>query len=74
MRDLTSRVFYHFEITSLMDVDKMLAYMQRIFRGAALKKYKAVLVECNHLAKELTGDKLTLGALKELSVDNFWTW
>ena len=48
--------------------------MQRIFTGAALKKYKAVLVECNHLAKELTGDKLTLGALKELSVDNFWTW
>ena len=46
MRDLTAGVFEHLEITSPMDVDKSLAYTQRIIRGAALKKYREVLVTC----------------------------
>ena len=45
--------------------------MQRIMRGAALKKYKAVLLECNQLAKDLAGENWTLGDLKELSTDDF---
>ena len=38
MRDLTVGVFENLGITSPMDVDKMLAYTQRILRGSALKK------------------------------------
>ena len=37
MRDLTSGVFEHLEITSPMDVDQIIAYKQRLLRGAALK-------------------------------------
>ena len=48
--------------------------MQRILRGAALKNYKAVLVECKHSLKGLVVDKWTLSALKELSDGYFWTW
>ena len=36
MRDLIAVVFEHLNITSPMDVDKRLAYTQRILRGAAL--------------------------------------
>ena len=38
--NLTVGVIYHLEITSPMDVDKGVSYMQRILKGAALKKYK----------------------------------
>ena len=48
--------------------------MQRILRGAALKKYKRVMVERKQLAKGLAGDSWNLGKLKELSIDNFLTW
>ena len=44
MYNLTVRVFEHLNITSPMDVDKRLAYMQRILRGASLKEYQEVLV------------------------------
>ena len=37
MRNLTVRVFEHLEIILPTDVDKMLAYTQRILRGSALK-------------------------------------
>ena len=57
-----------------MDVDQNVAYMQSILRGAALQKYKAVLVECKQSSKDLAGDKCTLGALKKLSTDDFWNW
>ena len=46
MRKLTSEVFEHLEITSPMDVDQRMAYIQNILIGSALKKYKAVLLEC----------------------------
>ena len=46
MRDLTSGVFENLDITSPMDVDQRVACMQSILRGAALKKYKVVMVEC----------------------------
>ena len=74
MHDITIGVFEHPDITSPMDVDQRLAYMQRILIGAALKKYKVVLVECKKLEHDLVGDSWDLGNLKELSTDNFWTW
>ena len=43
---LTVRVFEQLDISSTVDVDNMLAYTQRILRGAALKKYREVLVTC----------------------------
>ena len=73
MRDLTSGMFEHLDITSPMDVYQRVAYTQQIIRGAALKNYKAVLVEYKRSAKELAGDKWTLGVLKGLSTDDLWT-
>ena len=57
-----------------MDVDQRVAYKKCILRGTALKNYKAVLVECMQLAKDLAGDSWYLGALKYLYRDDFWTW
>ena len=57
-----------------MDVDRMVAYMQRILRGAALKNYRSVLVECKQSSKELVRDKWDFGKLKRLSTANFWDW
>ena len=74
MCNLTSGVFENREITYPMEVDQSIAYMQRILRGAALKKYKAVLMECKESAKDPIGEKYTLGDLKVLSTEEFWTW
>ena len=74
MREITSRVFDHLDITSPMDVYQRVVYTKRTLRGDALKKYKVVLVECKKLEHDLVGDSWDLGNLKELSTDNFWTW
>ena len=74
MRDITSRVFEHLEITYPMNVHQFIAYMQRILRGYALKKYKAFLLECKQLGKDLVGDKWTLGDLKGISMDDLCNW
>ena len=74
MSDITSRLFENLEITSPMDVDQRVSYMQHILIGAAPNKYKAFLFECKHSAKNLTGDKWTLSKLKGLSTEDFWTW
>ena len=74
MYDLTSGLFEHLEITSPMDVDKRVAYTQRILRGTALWKYKDVQLKCKQLAKDLARDIWILGKLKELSKDILWTW
>ena len=70
MYDLTVGVFEKLDIASPMDVDKILAYMQRILRGAELKKYLEVLVACRYSAKGLTGDEWTLGDLTGISAEN----
>ena len=57
-----------------MDVDQRLVYTQRILRGYAIKKYKAVLLDCKKLAKDIAGESCTLGDLKGLSTYEFWTW
>ena len=74
MRDLTVGVFEHLETTSPMGTDKRVAYTQITLRGAALKKYKAVLIECKQSLKELAGDNCYLDALKGQSTNNFWAW
>ena len=71
MCDITSGLFEHIETTYTMDVDQRVSYTQCILRGAALKNYKAVLVECNQSANDLAGDSWYLGELKEISTDNF---
>ena len=74
MRDSTSRVFEHLVTASIMNFDQRVAYTQIILREAALNTYKAFLLECNQLAKYLTGDKCTLVELKGQSTYDFWTW
>ena len=74
MRDLTVGVFDNLGITSPMNVYQRVAYMQRIFKGDALKIYTGVLVGCRQSAKELAGDEWNLSKLKGLSADYFWTW
>ena len=74
MCNLTNGVLENREITSPMEVDQSIAYMQRIMRVSELKKYKAVLMECKESAKDPIGDKYTLGNLKVLSLEDFWNW
>ena len=74
MRNLTVGVFDHLDTTSPIDAEKRLAYTQRILRGAALKKYREVLVTCRQSAKELAGDEWTLGNITGIDVEYFWTW
>ena len=57
-----------------MEVYQRIYYTHRILRGAALKKYKVALMDCKQSAKDLLGDKVTLGYLKALSTKDFWTW
>ena len=57
-----------------MDVDQRVAYTQRIMIGAALKKYKEVLMDCKPLEKDLTGEKWNLRNLKALSTEDSWNW
>ena len=70
--NLTVGVIYHLEITSPMDVDKGVSYMQRILKGAALKKYKQVLVACRQLTKALAVDEWNIRNLAGLSAEAFW--
>ena len=56
MHELTSGVFENIYINSPMDVYKILSYTQRILIGSSLKKFKAVLVECKQLGKDLVVD------------------
>ena len=51
-----------------MDVDQRVDYMQSILRGAALKNYKVVLLDCKHSEKDIAGEKWTLGELKGISI------
>ena len=53
IRNLTSGVFEHLEITSPMDVHKSVNYTQRLLRGASLKKYKSLLTECQERPRNL---------------------
>ena len=55
MRNLTVGVFEHLEITSLIDVYQRISYTQHILWGAALNKYKTILVECKDSEKGLAG-------------------
>ena len=50
------------------------AYNQHILRGEALKKYKAVLLECKQSAEDLGEYKWTLCELKGLSTEDFSNW
>ena len=55
-------------------MDQGINYTQHLLRGAALKKYKAVLTECKELEKELVGDQWNLDDVTELSMELFCTW
>ena len=74
IRDLTIGVFEYLNITSFMDPDQKLVYIQRILRGVALKIYKVFLLECKESGKDLAGDKWTIGELKGLSTEDLCTW
>ena len=70
----TNGVFEHLYITSPIHVDQRVYHKQCIIIGAALKNYKAVLVECKQLAKDIVGYKWDLIALKEIFKGYFWNW
>ena len=74
VHNLTIGLFEHLEITSPIKVYKRVAYMQRILRGSAFKKYEEVLVACRKLEKELVVDEWNLGELSGISAEAFWTW
>ena len=44
MRETHVGVFEHIQTTSPMGVDKRVAYMQIIFKGATVLKYREVMV------------------------------
>ena len=66
IQNLSIRVCDHIEITSPMEVEQRVVYMQTILRVSAINKYKAVILECKQSVKDLKGDKWTLGDLKAL--------
>ena len=51
MRNLTSGLFKHLEITSTLDVDKIVSYAQILLRGLAPNKQKTILAECKETAQ-----------------------
>ena len=74
MYNLTVNLFEHLDITYPMDVNKRIAYIQRILRETAIKKYQEVMVTCTQLLKELAGDECTLRDMTALTAEYFWTW
>ena len=74
MRDLTFGVFEYLKITSVMDVDVSIKYMDRILRLPALNKYQQVLVECKQFLKALYGYQCSLWLAKGVSMEQFQAW
>ena len=74
MRALPSGVFLHLDTTSTMEVEQRVAYTQQILREAELKKYKAFLKACKQSENDIAGEKWNLRYLKELSIEDLWTW
>ena len=69
MRELTSGVFEHLEVTSALDVDKIVNYTHRLLVGTVLNKYKTVLLEFKELANGISGDHWTFEATKYLTME-----
>ena len=74
MRNITVEVFNHLEITSEIDVDKMIKYTERILIGEAEKKYIQVLVECKDLEKGISRYQWNLGGTNNVTIEQFWDW
>ena len=51
-----------------MDVNKRIAYTQRIIRGFIINKYKRVLVELKETEKGVDGDQWTLIPTKDVTM------
>ena len=73
MREITIRVFEHLEITSPLDVDKRMNYMQSLLRGSTLKKYKTILTECKENTKGISGYQWKINEVKDVTMERFWT-
>ena len=71
INDLTNRVFEQIETTTPIGVDKRVNYLHFLLRGSALNKYKTVLVECKELVKGIDGYQWTLGAMKDVTMEQF---
>ena len=61
MHDLMLCIFEHLGITSSLDVDDRVKYIERILKGESQKKFKSVLVSYkeNNLYEE--GENWTIG-------------
>ena len=74
IRDVTVGLFRHLEITSKIDVDKRINYIERILRREALNKYRQVLSECKDLEKGIDVDQWNMGAAKNVTMEQVWDW
>ena len=52
----------------------MIKYTQRTLRGAALKKYKHILMVCKEWVKGLSGDQWNLVETKYVTMEQLWAW
>ena len=57
-----------------MDVYLSIKYIDRILRVTTLKKYQQVLAECKEPENGLAGDPWSLGSVKGVYMEHFWTW
>ena len=74
MRDLRVGIFEHLNIISWSDVDERIKFIERILKGATLKKFRAVLLYCKGNIVLEAGENWNLGKPNEVSMENFWTF
>ena len=73
MRNLTVRLFERLEITSVMDIDKIIKYTEYILKQSLLNKNRKVLAECKKSEKGASGYQWTIGLSKGYSMEQLWT-
>ena len=71
MHDRTVVLFKHLEVTSKLDLNQMIKYMDHILRGLELKKFRQVLLECKKLVKGLAVYQWSMGLAKSVTVEQF---
>ena len=74
VRDLTVGVFGHLEITSKLDIDLMIKYIERIICVSAVKSYRQFLLACKDIDRGCAGNQCTIGSAKNSSMNHFWNW
>ena len=74
MHDITVGLLEHIDITPKLDLDISIKYMERILRRPAMNKFWQVMLECKELEKGLSGDQWSIGLVKSVTMEQFYTW